>query len=377
MKTRIVPIGCGAICVALLYAIAIAACAATITVINTNDSGAGSLRQALADANDGDTINFDPALNGQTINLTSAELAIDKNITITGPGPNLLAVSRSSGAFRIFHVMSGHTVIIGGLTISGGNDTANGSGVLNDHAMLTMDSCAVQNSFSQYNSGGGVYNDGSAGSATLTILNSTVSGNRAYSAGGGICNDASNGGSATLTLMNSIMNGNIAYHSENFGGGEGGGIYNIFGTLTITNSTVSGNGAGAPDPFPSGTGGGIYNILGTLTITNSTINSNQCWLAGGGIYNNGTLTISSSTVSGNGLVVNMMASRGAMAAASRAVAPSPTALSATTMLPSQVAVSKAARHWGTPSSTQTRQKIFTAELALKGIISAAMTAAVI
>jgi len=47
MKTRIVPIGCAAICVALLYAIAIAACAATITVINTNDSGPGSLRQAL------------------------------------------------------------------------------------------------------------------------------------------------------------------------------------------------------------------------------------------------------------------------------------------------------------------------------------------
>jgi len=50
MKTRIVPIGCSAICVALLCAIAIAACAATITVINTNDSGPGSLRQALADA---------------------------------------------------------------------------------------------------------------------------------------------------------------------------------------------------------------------------------------------------------------------------------------------------------------------------------------
>ena len=86
MNTKIVPIGCAAICVALLCAIAIAAHAATITVINTNDSGPGSLRQALADANDGDTINFDPALNGQTINLTSGELVIGKDITIDGPG---------------------------------------------------------------------------------------------------------------------------------------------------------------------------------------------------------------------------------------------------------------------------------------------------
>ncbi|SRR6266566_7182877 len=109
MNTRIVPIGCAAICVALLCAIAYAA---TITVINTNDSGPGSLRQALADANDRDIINFDPSLNGQTISLTSDELAIDKNITISGPGSNLLTVSRSSGTFHIFHVMSRHTVII-------------------------------------------------------------------------------------------------------------------------------------------------------------------------------------------------------------------------------------------------------------------------
>lgn len=95
MNTKMVPIGCGAICVALLCAIAIAAYAATITVINTNDSGPGSLRQALADTNDEDTINFDPALNGQTINLTSAELAMDKNISISGPGLNLLTVARS------------------------------------------------------------------------------------------------------------------------------------------------------------------------------------------------------------------------------------------------------------------------------------------
>src|ERR1700694_3925214 len=95
-------------------------CAATLTVTTTADSGAGSLRAAIAAASDGDTIQFDAALNGQTITLTSGELAINKNITISGPGPNLLTVSRSSGTFRIFHVLSGHTDTIQGLTIRGG-----------------------------------------------------------------------------------------------------------------------------------------------------------------------------------------------------------------------------------------------------------------
>src|SRR5947208_10323525 len=143
MNTRIVPIGCAAICVALLCGMATAAYAATITVTNTNDSGPGSLRQALADANDGDTINFDPALNGQTINLTSAELVVDKNITISGPGPDLLAISRSSGTFRIFHVMPGLTVTIAGLMISNGDAHFDfGGGILNDHETLTLTNCA-------------------------------------------------------------------------------------------------------------------------------------------------------------------------------------------------------------------------------------------
>ena len=74
------------ICFALLCAVAFSTQANIITVVNTNDSGPGSLRQALAVVNDGDTINFDSALNGQIINLTSGELVINNNITIAGPG---------------------------------------------------------------------------------------------------------------------------------------------------------------------------------------------------------------------------------------------------------------------------------------------------
>src|SRR5438034_6515683 len=103
-----------AISVSLLCAIGISAHAAVITVTNTNDSGPGSLRQALAIVNDGDTIEF--AVTG-TIGLTSGELLVDKSITISGPGANTLTVRRDSAThFRVFHVNAGHTVTIADLT---------------------------------------------------------------------------------------------------------------------------------------------------------------------------------------------------------------------------------------------------------------------
>src|SRR5438552_3619160 len=86
--------------------------ATTITVLNTSDSGAGSLRQAISASSSGDTIDFDSSLNGQTITLTSGELLVDKSITISGPGVDQLTVQRSTAApeFRIFHIGSGTTV---------------------------------------------------------------------------------------------------------------------------------------------------------------------------------------------------------------------------------------------------------------------------
>jgi hypothetical protein len=104
--------------------------ATTITVTNTNDSGPGSLRQAiLVDASPGDTINFAPSVT--TVNLTSGELVIDRNLTITGPGANRLTVQRSTNAFdfRIFHIRSSTvTVSISGITISNGRfDECSGS----------------------------------------------------------------------------------------------------------------------------------------------------------------------------------------------------------------------------------------------------------
>src|SRR5678815_2264022 len=218
---------------------------ATITVTNTNDSGPGSLRQALVDVPDSGTIQFDPALNGQTISLTSAELVIDKSITINGPGSNMLTVARSSGTFRIFNVMPDHTVTIAGLTIT--NGSGNGGGVFNDHATLTINSCVVANN-AGLNQGGGIYN---GSGASLTILNSTVRNNTVApqqrgggGAGGGIANNA------TLTIENSLITANraSAYWSSGIFLGDGGGIFNngASAILTITNSVVSNNVAGMP-----------------------------------------------------------------------------------------------------------------------------------
>ena len=91
----------------------------TITVINTNDSGPGSLRQALVNANDGDTINFDSSINGQRITLTSGQLNVDKDVTISGPGAKNLAVDGNAQS-RVFYVNPGKTVTIDGLTVANG-----------------------------------------------------------------------------------------------------------------------------------------------------------------------------------------------------------------------------------------------------------------
>src|SRR6516225_7440156 len=85
------------VCVAVLacYGLSPALNANTITVTNTNDSGPGSLRQALAVAINGDTINA-TGVSG-TILLTSGELQITHNVSITGPSAGRLAVN---GHFR-------------------------------------------------------------------------------------------------------------------------------------------------------------------------------------------------------------------------------------------------------------------------------------
>jgi cell division septation protein DedD len=260
--------------------------AATITVINTNDSGPGSLRQALSDANNGDTIDFDSSLKGQTITLTSGQLLVNRSVTISGLGANNLTVD-GNAKDRVFLINPANTVTISGLTIMNGSTSGGGGGIRNDHATLTVSDCAISGNSAN---GGGVYNNGTGpygvASATLTVSNSTLNGN----SGNGIRNEGGFPNFTTLTVSNCTISGNSS------GGIVNGGIFGLV-TATITNSTVSDNG-----------GSGIFNSSGTgssfsgLTVTNSTVSGNS----GGGIANrasNGggsvTLTVTNSTLSGN------------------------------------------------------------------------------
>jgi hypothetical protein len=165
-------------------------------------------------------------------------------------------------------------------TIIDGGQPGTVVAISSSSAVVTLSDLTIRNGFTRI-SGAGISNSG-----TLTINNSTITGNladggqRGCGAGGGIAN----GG--TVTINNSTITGNGA--AGPFHCGTGGGIANA-GTATVNNSTLSGNGAGV--------GGGISN-RGHLKINNSTISGNEAAF-GGGIANRGPLKISNGTISGN------------------------------------------------------------------------------
>ena len=243
--------------------------AASQTVFNTNDSGAGSLRQVIADAAAGDTIVFDSSLSGSTITLAST-LELTKNVTIDGSALTSPITISGNSTVGVFSVNSGITVILDNLIITNGYYPYGGG--INNKGTLTVDNSTFSSNLSG-DDGGGIYNEG-----TLTVDHSTFSGNSASFDGGGINN------TGTLTVDNSTFSGNLS-------GFEGGGISNAStGTLTVDNSTFSSN--------LSGDGGGGISNWGTLTVDSSTFSSNSA-RRGGGISNWGTLTVDSSTFFGN------------------------------------------------------------------------------
>ena len=271
--------------------------AATITVTNTNDSGAGSLRQAIADAVSGDTIDF--GVTG-TITLTTGELLVDKGITIHGPGPDQLTVdgNHASGIFYV-QLDGAGAATIAGLTITNGNAN-HGGGISNVSSMLTVSNCTISGNSAPdvFGVGGGISNDVALSNATLEILNCTISGNSAGDNGGGIYNY---GGSmnATLKVLNSTLSGNSAHF-------YGGGIFNIsaYGgsaPADVLNCTLSGNSAGR-------FGGGIYNNAAVdgsspLEVLHSTFSDNSAFGGpSGGIANvSGTLQLGSTILNASSI----------------------------------------------------------------------------
>ncbi len=236
--------------------------AAPIVVTANQDSGAGSLRQAIVDACPGNTITFSGVVS--PIGLTGGQLTIDKSLTITGPGANLLTVERASGTGRIFSVNPGVTATIEDLTIAngqlGGSDC--GAGIYNDRGTLTVRRATLSGHVAA--SGGGICSNADGASASLTLADSTVSGNTA-GFGGGIFTQGITGGTSTISIVNSTISGNTAV-------GDGGGLYASGATNTsveaaIASTTITGNRA-------DNAGGGIHVLMGTLTLSNTVVAGN-------------------------------------------------------------------------------------------------------
>jgi hypothetical protein len=247
----------------------------TISVTNTNDSGPGSLRDALAVARDGDKIDATGASG--TILLTSGELQITHNVTIKGPGAGHLAVNGNATS-RVFENFASN-VTISGFTITNGFSSNNlGGGILN-HGGLTLSDSIINNSLAV--SGGGIACDGGG---ILTVTDSNISGNGAGGIGGqggGIYTDGT-----TVIVINSTISGNGATCG-------GGGINIDNAQVKVINSTISGN-----QTTQSGTrcgqrpsyGGGINIYNAQVKVINSTFSGNSAD-SGGAIYNGGTTTI--------------------------------------------------------------------------------------
>jgi hypothetical protein len=252
-----------ALAASVLMAVVIAAPAqaAPFSVTNTADSGEGSLRQAISDANASageDTINFDPSLSGQTITLGSQlPIADGAGLTIDGGSANITV--SGNNAVRVLDVRSGAKLTLNNLTVANG----------------------------RINFGGGIFNNG-----TLTVNNSTLSGNNANEdfgsgGGGGIWNAAS----GTATVSNSTLSGNSAQIA-------GGGIFNQGGTLTVSNSTLSGNSAN--------NGGSLSSNGGTVSLKNTIVANSPSGGNCSGTITNGGYNLDSDGSCGFGTANNSL-----------------------------------------------------------------------
>ncbi|MBF0529886.1 MAG: cadherin-like domain-containing protein, partial [Deltaproteobacteria bacterium] len=304
--------------------------ATTWPVINTADSGQGSLRAALAELADGDTIILN--VTGTIfLNPANGPLVIaNKNITIIGSSDgvaisgssqvSIFKVSKTGATISALTIRDGKFMsngdaggaitveASGGLTLSfcdiAGNISKQGGGIYNA-GTLSATGCNFISNIS-HGQGGGIYNTG-----TLNLDSCTFSGNTANGQGGGIYNDLT----GTVTLKNCTFNSsnnaqdagggvsntgtlsatNCTFNSNYASNNSGGGIYNN-GTLNLYTCTISGNYSS------SGSGGGVANA-GTLSAVSCTISSNHSSY-GGGIYNNGTLSLDSCSINGNNYASN-------------------------------------------------------------------------
>ena len=312
----------------------------------TADGTGLSLREALALAQDGDTIEFDSSLLNGTITLTNGQLTITQDdLTINGDiaamgDTNDITVDANL-ASRVFEIQGGseadpNNVTLNGLTITEGYVSGaadQGGGVLiNDDADVTISNSIItsNSAVGSEGSGGGVY---IGGAGSLSLYGSTVSHNTATNYGGGIAtasttatvlisnslvgyNEAGNGGGVYSRGNTTITNGSQIYTNEaNTGGGiMSGGTLTVLDTEISNNSSTVSSGGGAHVTSSSSSifsdvnfdgntaaynGGGLYvDFLSSATIVNAVFQGNSAD-SGGGLQNRGTLYLANSLLAGN------------------------------------------------------------------------------
>lgn len=255
-----------------------AATADTLTVLNDNDSGAGSLREAVADAADGDTV----LIPAGTYVLTSGQLQLTAGAHLKGVGAGRTVI-RSDGSSRVLLIDPGSPrATVSGMTITGGDaGTDDGGGILSSRSLTLVGVDVVGNRTASgngsYPSGGGLH-VGATGPADVEIRNSLFRGNTSYN-GGGVNLSLESG---TATLINSTLSGNVAGEpTANQGNGYGGGIEAHIAELVIRNVTIArnrafggGEGAGSGiDAFSSGPG--------SLVVRNTIVAGNRNFVDNG------------------------------------------------------------------------------------------------
>jgi CSLREA domain-containing protein len=310
----------------LVFGVAVGSYASTLTITKVEDTNDGvcdadcSLREAVSAAASGDTVVFSSLFNSpQTITLLNGQIAIDKNLTITGTGQDLVTVSGNNSSRILLIFVNGVTVNISGMTFrdgNGGSPTIGIGGAIRviGTSTLNISNATFTNNRTGTQSGGGGAIEGS-GNSILMLSNLIVTDNF------GSAIDATN----SLDIRNSIV-------SRNVGGGVSALILNVerciisantgpsaFGVgaehLTVVDSTITNNTDGGVTDGDAAstmiidrclisgnsrypTGGGVKSV-GTTVIKNSKIMNNAASDYGGGIVNLGTLYMINSVASGN------------------------------------------------------------------------------
>ncbi|MBW4680058.1 MAG: DUF4347 domain-containing protein [Microcoleus vaginatus WJT46-NPBG5] len=290
---------------------------ATITVTNNADSGAGSLREAIATAQAGDTIVFDPSLASQTITLSS-QLNINKNLIIDGASAAGVTIS-GNNATRVFELQTApdntainvtmRNLIIANGKVSGIDEAGAGAGIKTaSSTILTVENCQVNNNVAQF--GGGIF----AGfRGNTTVINSTFDGND------GTAGNQERGGGAIATKSEGSLTVQGSQFTNNKGI-NGGAINSLLGALTVENSTFLNNDstAGASGSVTSGFGGAIYTdgasaliddaVGGTIAIRNSRFEGNKGAGQGGAMFLFGyapdKIIVDGSTIINNQVIKN-------------------------------------------------------------------------